>query len=135
MDYYEIIKKHEDFENNSKVVSEDEKVTEHRTYIEDEDVTLNNDEKMTLVERQVEGKLAEDIRKRVKATPDAVVLITEEETLYWLSELTAEMNYRTVIKCAGVEKKFNLSAAHRNFEALLNWLDEDPDSPIGEEVC
>lgn len=134
MDYDKIMNKHDEFEKTSKVVSETESVVECRTYIEDEDVTLNNDEKTKTVERQVEGKLAEDIRKRIKAAPDAVVLITEVETLWWLSEVTSEMVYKTTIKCGGVEKKFSRDAGYQNFEALLTWLDEDPASPIGGEV-
>lgn len=79
MDYYKIIDAHEKFEKNSTVISSDEKVTKRSTYIEDDGVTLNNDEKQKTVERLVEGKLAEDVRKRVKASPDAPVLITEVE--------------------------------------------------------
>lgn len=134
MDYYEIIDAHDKFESASTVISSTEKVTKRRTYIEDEDVTLNNDEKKQTVERLVEGQLAEDVRKRVKASPHEPVLIVEIEELYWLSELTADMNYNTTIRCGSVEKKFNLDNAHRNFEALLNWLDEDPNTPIGDEV-
>lgn len=134
MDYNEIMNKYDEFEKTSKIVSETEKVVERRTYIEDEDVTLDNDEKTKTVERQVEGKLAEDIRKRIKAAPDAVVLITEIDELWWLSEVTCESNYKTTIKCGEVEKKFNLDGGDQNFAALLKWLDEDPDSPIGGEV-
>ena len=134
MDYYKILDKHKEFEDNSTVLSATEKVTKKRTYIEEEDVTLNNDTKKGTVERLVEGKLAEDVRKRVKASPNEPVLITEVEELYWLSELTAEMNYNTTIRCGPAEKKFNLDAAHRNFEALLNWLDEDPNTPLGDEI-
>lgn len=134
MDYYKIIDAHEKFEKNSTVISSDEKVTKRSTYIEDEGVTLNNDEKQKTVERLVEGKLAEDVRKRVKASPDAPVLITEVEGLYWLSEVTADNYYNTTIRCGNVEKKFNLYAAHLNFEALLKWLDEDPETPIGDEI-
>lgn len=134
MDYYKILDKHDEFEKNSTVVSADEEVTVRRTYIEDEDVTLNNDEKKKTVERLVDGKLAEDVRKRVKASPNEPVLITEVEGLYWLSELTADNYYNTTIRCGSAEKVFNLSSAHRNFEALLNWLDEDPETPIGDEV-
>lgn len=134
MDYYEIIAAHDKFESASTVISSTEKVTKRRTYIEDEDVTLNNDEKKQTVERLVEGKLAEDVRKRVKASPHEPVLIVEVEELYWLSELTADMNYNTTIRCGHVEKKFNLDQAHRNFEELLKWLDEDPNTPIGDEI-
>ena len=102
--------------------------------MKDEDVTLNNDEKKKTVERLVEGKLAEDVRKRVKASPNEPVSSPEVEGLYWLSEVTADNYYNTTIRCGAVEKKFNLYAAHLNFEALLNWLDEDPETPIGDEV-
>jgi hypothetical protein len=134
MDYYKILEKHDEFEKNSTVLSAKEDVKVRRTYIEDEDVTLNNDEKTETVERLVEGKLAEDVRKRAKAAPDAPVLITEVEGLYWLSEVTADNFYNTTIRVGNVEKKFHLDGAHLNFEALLNWLDEDPETPIGDEV-
>lgn len=134
MDYREIFDKRQKFENSSEVINTTEEVKEKRTYIEDEDVTLNNDKTKKTVEREVEGKLAEDVRKRVGAAPDEPVLVTEVEELFWLSELTAEMDYRTIIKCGKVEKLFNSYSAHQNFAMLLEWIDEDPSIPVDKPV-
>ena len=127
---------HEKFKRENKVVSTDYEVEEKRTAVEEdgETIYLNNDSPTETVTRAVEGKLAEDVRKRVKATPDAPVLITEEDTVYWLSELTAENYYRMTVKCNGIEKSFGHSAAWLNFDRLLVWLDENPETPIGDEV-
>ena len=127
---------HEKFKADNKVVSSDYEVVEKSTVIEEDGelITLNNDEPTETVTRQVEGKLAEDVRKRVKAAPDAPVFITETDSVVWLSELTAENDYRMIVKCNDVEKSFNHSAAWLNFDRLLVWLDEDPETPIGGEV-
>lgn len=131
MDYTEYRKQQKSLEENSTIINVSETVKKKTTYIEYDDVTLNNDEKTKTVERKVEGKLAEDVRKRVQASPEAVVLITEVEELNWLSELTAENNYDCIIKCEGAVKKFSYYSAQQTFENLLLWLDEDPATPIG----
>jgi hypothetical protein len=133
MDAY---KEHEKFKQDAKVVSTDSEVKHRSTTVEEDGelIVLNNDETKNTVTRQVEGKLAEDVRKRVKAGSDVPVFITEDEGVYWLSELTAANYYEMTVKCNGVEKSFELMTASRNFEALLNWLDEDPNTPIGEDV-
>lgn len=129
-------KEHLAFQNQNKVVHTDSELVKKSTVVEEdgEKITLNNDAKSETVTRQVEGKLAEDIRKRVKASPDAPVLITEKDGVYWLSELTAENYYEMTVKCNGVEKEFNHGAASLNFDYLLVWLAEDPETPIDEEV-
>lgn len=132
MDAY---KEHLAFQNQNNVVHTDSELVEKSTVIEEdgETITLNNDERSETVTRQVEGKLAEDIRKRVKASPDAPVFITEKDGVYWLSELTAENYYEMTVKCNGVEKEFEHGAAWLNFDYLIAWLSEDPETPIGGE--
>jgi hypothetical protein len=129
-------KEHAEFLRNNKVVHTDSELVEKSTVIEEdgEMITLNNDEQSETVTRQVEGKLAEDIRKRVKAAPDAPVFITEKDGVYWLSEITAESYYEMTVKCNGVEKEFDHGAAWLNFQYLLEWLDEDPETPISGEA-
>lgn len=133
MDAY---KAHLAFQDQNKVVHTDSELVEKSTVIEEdgEQVTLNNDERSETVTRQVEGKLAEDIRKRVKAATDAPVFITEKDGVYWLSELTAENYYEMTVKCNGVEKEFNHGAAWLNFDHLLAWLAQDPEAPIDREI-
>lgn len=125
-------KEHLAFQNQNKVVHTESELVKKSTVVEEdgEQITLNNDAKSKTVTRQVEGKLAEDIRKRVKAAPDAPVLITEKDGIYWLSELTAENYYEMTVKCNGVEKEFNHWAASLNFDYLLTWLAEDPETPV-----
>ena len=133
MDAY---KEHLAFQSQNKVVHTDSELVEKSTVIEEdgEMITLHNDETAEIVTRQVEGKLAEDIRKRVKAAPDAPVFITEKDGVGWLSTLTAENYYEMTVKCNGVEKEFHLGAAWLNFDHLLAWLAEDPETPIGGEI-
>ena len=76
--------------------------------------------------RDVEGKLAEDVRKRVGAPADAKVWVTEEEFDGWISDCTAEHTWTTTIECNGVTKEFESYDAGRNFNSLLRWLDEEP---------
>lgn len=82
------------------------------------------------VERQIEGKLAEDICKRLNASPYEVVLITEYEQEYWLSDVTSQTDYRMEIRCAGEVKRFEFPSAYQNFEALINWLEEPSTKPV-----
>jgi hypothetical protein len=133
MDAY---KEHLEFQKQNKVVHSDSELVEKSTvvYEDGEQITINNDEQSEIVTRQVEGKLAEDIRKRVKAAPDTPVFITEKDGVYWSSELTAENYYEMTVKCNGVEKEFNLGAASLNFDHLIAWLAEDPETPIGGEI-
>lgn len=123
MDWKSTQQKRDEFEKNSTVVSNDV-----FTDFETED----NDQTKT-VSRQVEGQLAVDVRKRVKAPADAVVSIVEADQQYWLSDVTAANDYRMTVKCNGMEKTFNTYSAHENFKRLLNWLDADPETPIGGE--
>jgi hypothetical protein len=133
MDAY---KQHIEFQNSNKVVSTDSELVEKSVVVEEdgEMITINNDERAEIVTRQVEGKLAEDIRKRVKAASDSPVFITEKDGVCWLSELTAENYYEMTIKCNNVEKVFDHGAAWLNFDRLLVWLDEDPETPSDDEV-
>lgn len=123
MDWKSTQQKRDEFEKNSTVVSNDV-----FTDFETED----NDQTKT-VSRQVEGQLAVDVRKRVKAPDDAVVSIVEADQQHWLSDVTAANDYRMTVKCNGTEKTFNTYSAHENFKRLLNWLDADPETPIGGE--
>lgn len=94
--------------------------------------TEDNDETKT-VARQVEGQLAVDVRRRVKAPADAPVVVVEVDQQYWLSDITAANDYRTTVKCNGVEKTFSTFSARENFRMLLEWLDADPETPVGGE--
>lgn len=94
--------------------------------------TEDNDETQTIA-REVEGQLAVDVRKRVKAPADAPVVVVEIDQQVWLSDITADNDYRTTVKCNGVEKTFNTYSARENFRKLLEWLDEDPEAPVGGE--
>lgn len=76
------------------------------------------------VKRQVEGKLAVDVRKRFNVAEDAPVFLTEKSSVVDLSELTAETVYDTIIECDGHTKTFDEQSASENFAALLAWLDE-----------
>lgn len=77
-------------------------------------------------ERLVEGKLAEDVRKRVLAPANAQVVIVEESRKYWLSDWTSDFDYHMTIKCNGAEEAFETYSAQKNFQKLLEWLDEEP---------
>lgn len=123
MDWHEQYRKRNEFEDNSTVVSQD-------TFVDFD--TEDNDETET-VARLVEGQLAVDVRKRVKAEADAPVILVEIKQDVWLSDVTAECDYRMTVKCNGVEKSFNFYSAHENFKRLLNWLDADPETPVGGE--
>lgn len=90
------------------------------------DGTTKNSPQTETVERLVEGKLAEDVRKRVMASADAPVVIVEVNLMYWLSDHTSDTDYRMVIKCNGVEVEFDSYSAQKNFQKLLEWLDEEP---------
>lgn len=92
--------------------------------------TEDNDETKT-VAREVEGQLAVDVRKRVNAPADAPVVVVEVDQQVWLSDITADNDYRTTVKCNGVERTFNTYSARENFRKLLEWLDESPDTPVG----
>lgn len=75
------------------------------------------------VKRQVEGKLAVDVRKRFNVAEDAPVFLTEKSSVVDLSELTAETVYDMIIECDGQTKTFDEQSASENFAALLAWLD------------
>lgn len=77
------------------------------------------------VTRVIDGKLAEDVRKRVGAAPDAEVQVTEEEFDGWISDVTSTHTWTTIIECNGVKKEFEGISAAFNFSRLLQWLDED----------
>lgn len=79
-----------------------------------------------VITRIVTGKLAEDVRKRVGAPDDATVSVTEEEFDGWISDVTAEHTWTTVIECNGVIKDFEGHNAAVNFGRLLAWLEETP---------
>lgn len=94
-----------------------------------ESETIENDgyvDDISKVIRDVEGKLAEDVRKRVGAPADAKVWVTEEEFDGWISDVTSDHTWTTTIECNGVTKEFESGNAGRNFNALLAWLDEEP---------
>lgn len=88
-------------------------------------VTKNSSETET-VERLVEGKLAEDVRKRVMAPADAPVVVVEANLKYWLSDHTSNTDYQMTVKCNGAEVEFDTYSAQQNFRKLLEWLDEEP---------
>jgi hypothetical protein len=123
MDWKEPFRKRDEFEKNSTVVVNDVFV----------DFETEDNDKTETVERLVEGQLAVDVRKRVKAPVDAPVFIEEVKEDCWLSDITADSDYRMTVKCNGVEKKFNFFSAHENFKRLLAWLDADPETPVGGE--
>lgn len=123
MDWKEQYRKRNEFEDNSTVVTDDVWV----------DFDTEENDKTETVARLVEGQLAVDVRKRVKAADNAPVILVEVVQEYWLSDITAENDYRMTVKCNGVEKVFNSYSAHENFKRLLNWLDADPETPIGGE--
>jgi hypothetical protein len=123
MHWNELARKQKEFEKDSTVISDDLFV----------DFDTEDDDETETVARLVEGQLAVDVRKRVKAPADAPVVMVEVRQEYWLSDVTAENDYRMTVKCNGVEKTFNFYSAHENFKRLLNWLDADPETPIGGE--
>jgi hypothetical protein len=116
VDFKELDRKRKAFKQDSKIVSED-------VWVDTE--TEDNDETRT-VERVLEGQLAVDVRKRVKASADAVVSIVEVDQQTWVSDITASNDYQMTVKCNGVEKSFNTYSASENFRKLVEWLDEDP---------
>ena len=90
------------------------------------DGTTKNSPQTETVERLIEGKLAEDVRKRVLAAADAPVTIVEVNLTYWISDWTSETDYRMIVKCNGAEEEFDRYSAQENFKKLLEWLDEEP---------
>lgn len=105
------------------------KVQEESTVVSQETVmddTTKNSAQTETVERLIEGKLAEDVRKRVMAPDDAPVTIVEVNLKYWHSDWTSETDYRMIIKCNGAEEEFETYSAQQNFKKLLEWLDEEP---------
>lgn len=105
------------------------KVQEDSTVVSQEivvDGITKNSAQTETVERLIEGKLAEDVRKRVMAPADAPVTIVEVNLKYWHSDWTSETDYRMVVKCNGAEEEFERYSAQENFRKLLEWLDEEP---------
>lgn len=116
MDIHELNRKLIKFQDDSTVAS-------HEIVVDG--ITKTSPQTET-VERLVEGKLAEDVRKRVMASADAPVVIVEVNLKYWLTEWTSDNDYRMVIKCNGTEVEFDSYSAQKNFQKLLEWLDEEP---------
>jgi hypothetical protein len=116
MNWKELDRKLNEFQQDSTVVSQ-EIAVEGTTKISPQTET---------VERLIEGRLAEDVRKRVMAPADAPVVIVEVNLKYWLTDWTSETDYRMIVKCNGVENEFERFSAHENFKKLLEWLDEEP---------
>jgi hypothetical protein len=81
-----------------------------------------------LVKREVEGKLAEDIRKRFGAEPEAKVFITELEADVKIGDETWDHFKELVIECDGNKIDFENHMFTNAFVQMLNWLKEDPDS-------
>jgi hypothetical protein len=104
------------FQNDSTVAS-------HEVVVDG--ITKNSPQKET-IERSVEGKLADDVRKRVMAPADAPVTVVEVNEMHWLTDWTSDTDYRMVVKCNGVEEEFDSYSAADNFRRLLEWLDEEP---------
>jgi hypothetical protein len=105
------------------------KVQEDSTVVSqgvDVDRTTKNGTETETVERLIEGKLAEDVRKRVMAPADAPVFIVEVTEKYWLTDWTSGTDYQATVKCNGAEVEFDSYSAQKNFSDLLEWLDEEP---------
>lgn len=111
-------------ELNRKLVKfqDDSTVASHEIVVDG--ITKNSPQTET-VERIIEGKLAEDVRKRVMASADAPVVIVEVNLKYWLTDWTSDTDYRMIVKCNGVEVEFDSYSAQKNFSNLLEWLDEE----------
>jgi hypothetical protein len=116
MSWKELDQKLNKFQDDSTVVSQEIVV---------DGITKNSAQTET-VERLIEGKLAEDVRKRVLAPADAPVVIVEVSLKSWLTDWTSETDYQMIVKCNGVEVEFERYSAHENFKKLLEWLDETP---------
>ena len=85
-----------------------------------EDDSENSEE---FIKREIDGALADAVRKRLDAPEGSEVFITERIATYALSEVTMETDHRHVLECNGFRKEFDHSIAVWNFEALLRWLD------------
>lgn len=116
MNWKELDRKRAAFKQDSTIISEDVRV---------DGETEDNDQTKT-VARMIEGQLAVDVRKRVKAPADAPVTVVEVDQQVWLSDITGSNDYQMTVKCNGVERSFNTFSASENFRKMVEWLDEDP---------
>lgn len=80
------------------------------------------------VTRKIEGSLSTAVRKRLSVAVDIPVLVTETASQVHLSDISSEMDYKMVVECGEHKKEFNTENPAYNFQALLNWLDEEPGS-------
>lgn len=116
MDLKKLDRRRKAFQQDSTIIAQD-------VWVDEE--TEDKDETKT-VERLIEGQLAVDVRHRVNAPAGAPVTIVEVDQQTWLSDITADNDYRMTVKCNGVERTFNTYSASENFRKLVEWLDEEP---------
>lgn len=110
----------------AEIIFEDTDVQEVTRYDREEQAVVTDDEQTDIIERKVEGKLAEDIRKRVDAPSDALVLITEVVQASWRNFTPVEDGYHLTVKCNGVIKEFKdyTDEEEEVFANLTSWLAE-----------
>lgn len=121
MDYNNSLRTWENTGNNSVIVEEDDHTGWPDFYPE------------RTVKRSISGKLAHDIRTRLKEAEDTPVFVTEIERLGSYSENTDFTDYTMVIECGETKKYFESNVGSENFSALISWLDgKEPDT--SEEV-
>lgn len=77
-----------------------------------------------LVKRKAEGRIAEDIRKRLGITDETPVFITEAEGVFQIGDSTWENFQKLLIECGEHKIDFSdSSSSGGNFAAFLNWIE------------
>ncbi|ORL93418.1 hypothetical protein A5N78_04590 [Prescottella equi] len=81
------------------------------------------------VKRIVTGPIADDVRRKLGAPPDAEVVVTERTHSYGYSTLTQENNFECLIECAGVSKElYSHWGQWNSLPSIIEWLTE-PEVP------
>lgn len=77
------------------------------------------------VKRVITGKLAEDVRTKLGAPPDAEVTVTEREHHGHYSTYTRDDDFDCLIECAGVSKElYSAWSEWNSLPLIIEWLTE-----------
>ncbi|MDH6282837.1 hypothetical protein [Prescottella agglutinans] len=81
------------------------------------------------VQRVIAGALADDVRRKLGAPPDAEVTVTERSHSYGYSTLTQENDFECLIECADASKElYSHWGQWNSLPSIIEWLTE-PDTP------
>lgn len=90
-------------------------------------------EDVVIIRRQITGRLAEDIRKRLRLTNNEGVFISELAGVAQTGDETWENFQELVVEAGPHRMDFETFSLGNNFSAMLDWLVQDVSALCGDE--